>query len=229
MRTAPYRWSFLFGVALVAAAVGNACVETVSNAGYFGSGYHDNDHASVVPAIAGGLVLLLQIAVVRVLALLRGTASDGSWFARTASDISHRGPVRDLPVLLGMQFCALYAMEAAEALLASGHVPEGITWLGGPPLFSIVAHVALGSLCAVLFARGMRAVVDACVGRATRRSSQHRDRAASGASVASAPCVRVSRRFANGERSSIRWPRAAPRHLARPRLGSDRVRRHGAV
>jgi hypothetical protein len=159
MRTAPYRWSFLFGVALVAAAVGNACVETVSNAGYFGSGYHDNDHASVVPAIAGGLVLLLQIAVVRVLALLRGTASDGSWFARTASDISHRGPVRDLPVLLGMQFCALYAMEAAEALLASGHVPEGITWLGGPPLFSIVAHVALGSLCAVLFARGMRAVV----------------------------------------------------------------------
>jgi hypothetical protein len=159
MRTAPYRWSFLFGVALVAAAVGNACVETVSNAGYLGSGYHDNDHASVVPAIAGGVVLQLQIAVVRVLALLRGTAPDGSWFARTASDISHRGPVRDLPVLLGMQFCALYAMEAAEALLASNHVPEGIAWLGGPPLFSIVAHVALGTLCAVLFARGMRAVV----------------------------------------------------------------------
>jgi hypothetical protein len=159
MRTASYRWSFLFGVALVAAALGNACVETVSNSGYLGPGYHDNDHASVVPVIAGGCVLLMQIAIVRVLALLRGAASDGDWFARTASDLSQRGAVRDLPVLLTVQFCALYAMESCEALVASGHLPVGIVWLGGPPLFSIVAHVALGSLCAVLLARAMRAIV----------------------------------------------------------------------
>jgi hypothetical protein len=160
MRTAPYRWTFLFGVALVAAAIGNACVETVSNSGYLGAGYHDNDHASVVPAIAGGCVLLLQIALVRVLALLRGTAAcDGDWFARTAADISHRGLVRDLPVVLSAQFCALYAMEACESFLASGHLPAGTAWLGGPPIYSILAHVALGTLCAVLFARAMRAVV----------------------------------------------------------------------
>jgi hypothetical protein len=160
MRTAPYRWVFLFGVAIVAAAIGNACVETVSNSGYLGAGYHDNDHQSVVPAIAGGCVLLLQIALVRVLALLRGTAPrGGDWLARTATDLSDRGPVRDLPMLLGVQFAALYAMEACESLVASGHLPAGTAWLGGPPIYSIVAHVALGVLCAVLFARAMRAVV----------------------------------------------------------------------
>jgi hypothetical protein len=159
MRTAPYRWSFLFGVALVAAAIGNACVETVSNSGYLGAGYHDNDHLSVVPAIAGGCALLVQIAIVRVLALLRGPAArDADWFARTAMDISHRGPIRDLPVLLSAQFCALYAMEACESLVASGHLPAGVTWLGGPPIYSIVAHVTLGALCAVLFARAMREI-----------------------------------------------------------------------
>jgi hypothetical protein len=158
--TAPYRWTFLFGVALVAAAIGNACVETVSNSGYLGAGYHDDDHVSVVPAIAGGCVLLVQIAIVRVLALLRGAAGrDGDWFARTATDISRRGAARDLPVLLAAQFCALYVMEACESLLASGHLPIGTAWLGGPPIYSIVAHVALGVLCAVLFARAMRAVV----------------------------------------------------------------------
>jgi hypothetical protein len=160
MRTAPYRWTFLFGVALVAAAIGNACVETVSNSGYLGAGYHDNDHASVVPAIAGGFVLLMQIVIVRVFALFRGTAArDADWFARTATDISDRAPIRDLPVLLFVQFCALYAMEACESLVASGHLPTGTAWLGGPPIDSIVAHVALGALCAVLFARAMRAVV----------------------------------------------------------------------
>jgi hypothetical protein len=160
MRTAPYRLTFLFGVALVAAAIGNACVETVSNSGFLGAGYHDNDHASVVPAIAGGCALLLQIAIVRVLALLRGTATrDADWFARAAMDISHRGPMRDLPFLLSAQFCALYAMEACESLVASGHVPTGTAWLGGPPIYSVVVHVALGVLCAFLFARAMRAVV----------------------------------------------------------------------
>ena len=160
MRTASYRWAFLFGVALVAAAIGNACVETVSNSGYLGRGYHDNDHASVVPAVVVGCVLLLQIAIVRVLALLRGAvAGDGAWFARTASEISLRGPLRDLPILLGVQFCALYGMEACESLVASGHLPAGFAWLGGPPLFSIVVHVALGALCAALVARGMRAFV----------------------------------------------------------------------
>jgi hypothetical protein len=160
MRTAPYRWAFLFGVALVAAAIGNACVETVSNSGFLGAGYHDNDHASVVPAVAGGFVLLLQIAIVRAIALLRGTtARDADWFARIAADISDRGPVRDLPALLGVQFCVLYAMEACESLVASGHMPAGTAWLGGPPVVSIVAHVALGVVCAMLFARAMRALV----------------------------------------------------------------------
>jgi hypothetical protein len=160
MRTAPYRWPFLFGVALGAASIGNACVESVSNSGYLGAGYHDNDHASIVPAIAGGCLILLHIAIVRVLAQLRGTAErDADWFARTATDISHRGPMRDLPVLIGAQFCALYAMEACESLVATGHLPTGTAWLGGPPIDSIVAHVALGVLCAVLFARAMRAVV----------------------------------------------------------------------
>jgi hypothetical protein len=102
---------------------------------------------------------LIQIAIVRVIDLLRGATNDGDWFARTASDLSQRGPVRDLPVLLTVQFCALYAMESCEALVASGHLPTGLVWLGGPPLFSILAHVALGSLCAVLFARAMRAIV----------------------------------------------------------------------
>lgn len=159
MRTASYRWSFLFGVALVAAAVGNACVESVSNAGYFGPGYHDDDHASVLPAIAGGCALLLQIALVRIVALLRSRPAGDDWFARTATDISQRGPLRDLPILLIVQFVALYAMEACESVLASGHLPVGMAWLGGPALCSIVAHVALGVLCAVLFARAMRAFV----------------------------------------------------------------------
>jgi len=44
------RLPFLLAVALVAAALGDAFVETVSNSGLVGAGYADDNHASVLPA-----------------------------------------------------------------------------------------------------------------------------------------------------------------------------------
>ncbi len=156
------RLPFLATVALIAAALGDPLVETISNTGIFGRGYYDNDHASVVPTLVVGSVLAIVMIVRRTLALLRAAPESGQWPIEMARYISARSPIQDLPYVLVIQFIALFGMESAEQILLGGKLLGGLVWLGGPLWFSLFVHVAIGTVCTVAIARAMRAIVTHC-------------------------------------------------------------------
>jgi hypothetical protein len=154
---------FLLAVALVAAAIGDAVVETISNSGVFGRGYNDGNHLSVIPALVAGGVLALIVVVKRSLSLFReGSAlRRGDWLVDTATRLSHRSPPADLPFVLPMQFVALFTMESIEQLAFGGKLLGGTVWLGGPIAFSLLMHVLLGTGCTLLFAALVRWILAA--------------------------------------------------------------------
>jgi hypothetical protein len=156
------RLPFLATVALIAAALGDPLVETISNTGIFGRGYYDNDHASVIPTLVAGSLLAIVMIVRRTLTLLRDAPETGQWPIEMARHISARSPIQDLPYVLALQFIALFGMESAEQLFVGGRLLGGLAWLGGPLWFSLFIHVLIGSMCTVAIARAMRAIVAHC-------------------------------------------------------------------
>ncbi len=153
-------------VALVAAALADPLVETVANTGILGPGYSDNDHASVLPALLAGAVLLLFVIVARCFGLLYH-ASTCRLALRIARQIAARAPLADLPYVLLLQFAALFAMESSEQLFFDGRLAGGTAWLGGPIWFSIFMHVLIGWVCTVLVAQAMRTIVRRCAALAS--------------------------------------------------------------
>jgi len=155
------RLPFLVAVALVAAAIGDAFVETVSNSGVLGHGYDDNNHLSVIPAIVAGAILALVVIATRCHAFSRHiAASRGSdWLVAGAGRFARRAPHADVPFVVAMQFGALFAMESIEQVALDGRLLGGCVWLGGPIVFALLAHVVLGSACTLLFAALMRSIL----------------------------------------------------------------------
>lgn len=159
MGSSAYRLPFLIAVALVAAALGNALVERVSNSGIFGPSYFDNNHLSVVPALLAGIVLTLEAIGLRGFALYRHARIRGDdWLIDAATCIAARAPARELPYVLVMQMAALFAMESTEQLLLGGKLLGGTVWLGGPILFSLLVHGLIGTVCTFLLGWSMRAI-----------------------------------------------------------------------
>jgi hypothetical protein len=157
------RLPFLLAVALVAAALGDALVEGVSNTGVFGSRYFDNDHLSVLPTLVAGLVLGIELLGWRCLRVFRR-----SWSARTAGrdwlvDFAARCAGRssrfDVPLVFGLQIAALFVMEHVEQSVAGGGVTRATAWLGGPIIFSLMVHALVGTACTLLLAAAARSIV----------------------------------------------------------------------
>ena len=161
--SAGHRLPFLVAVALVAAALGDAVAEGVSNTGVFGAGYFDHDHLSVVPTLLAGLALVAEIAVLRLVALLRGAAPEPrpSRPLDVAARLATRSPLRDLPLVFVLQLAALFAMQNAEQLAAGGPLVGGLSWLGGPVVFALLVQAAAGASCAVLLAALARTILAA--------------------------------------------------------------------
>jgi hypothetical protein len=159
--TSAYRFPFLLAAALVAGAVGDVVVEGVSNTGTFGSGYFDHDHLSVIPVLVAGLALVLEVAVLRLMALLRGTASQArpDRLIDVAARFSTGSPLRDLPLVFGLQLAAVFAMQNAEQLAASGMPVGGLGWLGGPLVFALLVYAATAAACTVVLGFLARAIL----------------------------------------------------------------------
>ncbi len=155
------RLPFLLALALVAAAAGDALVETVSNSGVLGGGYHDNNHSSVIPAIVAGTILALIVVAARCHAFSRHIAASRSrdWLVAGAGRFARRAPFVDVPFVVAMQFVALFAMESIEQVALDGRLLGGCAWLGGPIVFAVLAHALLGSACTLLFAALMRSIL----------------------------------------------------------------------
>ncbi len=159
-----FRFPFLLAVALVAAAAGDPLVETISNSGLLGRGYHDNNHVSVLPTFVAGAMLVLVVVAARGLSLLgRGSSlRRGDWLADGAAKLALEPARYDVPVVLALQLAALFAMESAEQLFCGGKLLGGTAWLGGPVAFSLLAHALLGAACTRLFgalARSLHAAI----------------------------------------------------------------------
>lgn len=156
------RLPFLIAVALIAAAAGDALVETIANSGAVGHGYADNNHLSVVPALVGGASLAAMLVWRRCVALLRHPAQHADWLVSADKEMSARSPFADVPFVLLLQFGALFVMESCEQLCFSSKLLGGTVWLGGPIWFSVLAHVLLGLSCTLLLRRAVHALVGRC-------------------------------------------------------------------
>lgn len=156
------RLPFLVAVALIAAAIGDVLVETISNTGVIGRGYSDDNHLSVIPTLIAGGACALLLVCGRCFALLRAPTEHRRWLAGMAAQISDRSSMQDLPLVLVLQFVALFVMESVEQLCFGGKLLGGTLWLGGPIWFSVLAHVLLGASCMFLLRRAIRAIVGRC-------------------------------------------------------------------
>jgi hypothetical protein len=147
-------------VALIAAALADPVVESVSNTGIFGGHYADNNHLGVIPTLLVGVMLVLEIIALRCLEVLRHSRNGSrDWLVDVARGISKRSPAQDLPYVLGMQLAALFLLESIEQLAVGGKLLGGTAWLGGPLLFSLLLHALVGAGCTFALGSLIRAIV----------------------------------------------------------------------
>ena len=90
---------------------------------------------------------------------MRHAPSDANgWLVDAAKSFSARSPAVDLPYVYALQLSALFVMESGEQFVASGHLLGGTAWLGGPVLFSLLAHALIGATCLLALGSFMRAL-----------------------------------------------------------------------
>lgn len=136
--------------ALIAAALADPLVESLSNNGAFGGGsFTDHSNADVVPALSAGLMLAALAGVIRLGGALRG--------AHRATPAAPLGVLRLVPFVFALQIVLLYAMETGEQLAVYGRLLGGALWLGGPPLASLTIHALACVLATWLAVRTARA------------------------------------------------------------------------
>ncbi|HTU70792.1 MAG TPA: hypothetical protein VMF11_10795 [Candidatus Baltobacteraceae bacterium] len=144
MKHSAIRLWFGLAVAVIAAAIADPIVETVSNAGWFGPGsFTDHSNLDVLPALLAGAVLVGCYLVLRVRRAL----------LRASGEALRANVARLLPFIFLAQMGVLFAMETTEQLVVSGHTMGGTIWLGGPIWFSLTVHAAMSILVAYALAR----------------------------------------------------------------------------
>ena len=164
------RLPYLLAVALVAAALGDPLVESLSNSGVFGLRAADNNHQSVIPALLAGVAFFLEVAALRCAALWRGARAPAGrdWLVDVAARFARRPFLADVPLVVALQFVALFGMERVEHVLGGGPALGAFAWLGGPAAFSVIAHVLLGSACTFVLGWSMRALLATFARRVAR-------------------------------------------------------------
>ena len=162
-----FRFPFVLATALIAGAIGDPLVETIGDTGVFGPGYHDSNHLGVLPALICGLVLTLEIALLRCLqAFRRDARGEREWLIAIAGRLGARSPLRDVPYVFILQLGVVFAIETAEQFLAGGKPAGGTAWLGGPVAFSLAAHALIAVVVTVVLTwltRGIAATLTSLV------------------------------------------------------------------
>jgi hypothetical protein len=147
-------------IAFVAAAIGDALVETISNTGLFGSTFIDHDQQGVVPLLVASVLLglLLLVARFRYAAAYAGTASR-DWVREVGAGLSTARPSRRVAPIFAVQLAVVYAMESCEHALGAGAAIHGLSWLGAPVASSLLLHLTVCLLCILIVRRVTRALV----------------------------------------------------------------------
>jgi hypothetical protein len=85
--------------------------------------------------------------------------SDRDWLVDAARETCSRPLANDLPLILILQFAALFVLESCEQLAGGGRLLGGTAWLGGPPAFALATHALVGLAGTLTLAAFMRGVV----------------------------------------------------------------------
>lgn len=126
---------------MVAAAVADPIVESMSNAGVFGPGrFTDHSTIDVIPALCMAVGLLLVSAALCARRLINESAYPPRWVRCCAAYLGSRSLWEMLPSIFVMQMAVLFAMETLEQIAIAGHLLGGTVWLGGPIAASALIH-----------------------------------------------------------------------------------------
>jgi hypothetical protein len=160
-RTPPFLAALsCLAIALVAAAISDPLVELVSNTGIFGPAFVDHDQQSVATVLVAGIVLGLVFLVAR---FGFGAANDQTdsrdWLRGIALRLSKTSSFGHVVPIFAAQIAIVYAMEMCEQLLAPGAAISGLSWLGGPVVFSLPMHLAVCLLCVYVIRHVARALL----------------------------------------------------------------------
>jgi hypothetical protein len=158
------RFPLIAAVALIAAALGDFSVESISNSGLVGAGPHDDDQWNVGPTLGLGiLVALAAVLVSFVKAYRRGaqprTSTQADWLLDVGTRLLKRSTIADFPALYATQLLVLFSIESVEQVAMNGKLSGGTVWLGGPVLFSLSLHALIGLTCRFLIGRSMRTIL----------------------------------------------------------------------
>jgi hypothetical protein len=150
-------------VAVVAASLADAAMESASNAGLFGRGaFTDHSFLDIAPALAIGLTFVVLNVWFRARRTLALATPRRDW-PRIAGDALGRNVLRLVPPIWSAQIAVLYVMETIEQHVVYGHVLGGFVWLGGPIVVSLIVHGAVCVLVAAAAAKSLRAFAAATV------------------------------------------------------------------
>jgi len=138
------RFWFCIASAVLAAAMADPLVESLSNAGWFGPGsFTDHSNLDVLPVLLCGAAFVICYLALRVRREL----------LRASGEALRAHVGRLLPYIVAAQLTVLYAMETVEQVVVAGHVMGGTVWLGGPIWFSLGVHALVGTAVAYGLAR----------------------------------------------------------------------------
>jgi hypothetical protein len=153
-----------FAVALVAAALGDPLVETVSNTGIFGRAFIDDNHQSVAIVLVAGIVLGVLLLIARFRFAAAGASTNSrDWLREVISGLLSTSSSRHIAPIFAAQMAVVYAMESCEQLLGTGASVHGFSWLGAPIVFSLPMHLAVCVFCAYVIRHATRAILPAFI------------------------------------------------------------------
>ena len=138
---------FCIAAAVMAAAIVDPIVETMSNSGVFGPGiFTDHSNRDVIPALVVGAVLAAVVLGFVAWRLLTNRVYAPLWLRESALHFAPSSMLSVVPVVFAFQLVSLFAMETLEQIVVWGHVLGPTIWLGGPIAASLLMHLA-GSFC----------------------------------------------------------------------------------
>lgn len=142
------RLSFIAAVALIAAAAGDLCVEITADTGVFGGGYADTNHMGVAPAIVAAAMFTSGLLILRAVDSWRQRGRGNSTTRLLSAWLDIGGsPRSQIALIVPLQLLVVYGMECAEALMVRRDFPGGVSWLGAPPVFSLVVQMLAAAIC----------------------------------------------------------------------------------
>jgi hypothetical protein len=155
------RTVFICAVAFLAATLGDALVESISNAQLLWHGsYTDRSSLNLRPmsAVALGVFMTTLTLVLTEYLKCAGGSPRELWSSAARVLVPSDIPSL-LPAIFALQIPALFAMETVEQLVVYGHPLGGTLWLGGPILAALFLHALIAATCAFLLACGLTALV----------------------------------------------------------------------